>query len=125
MKYLATLLALLSPLAFGEKKAQTTVQQLMQDKLTHSQSILKGLTTEDFALIKKETDLLKIIAKAASWHKIDQADFQFYYHSFENAVDNLSDAATKKNLEGAALSYMQLTFSCMQCHRVVRDHKAK
>jgi hypothetical protein len=31
--------------------------------------------------------------------------------------------ADKENLDGAALAYVQLTLSCVNCHKVVRDSR--
>ncbi len=40
---------------------------------------------------------------------------------FEFANKALVHASREKNLDGATLAYVQLTLSCVNCHKVVRD----
>jgi hypothetical protein len=36
-------------------------------------------------------------------------------------VDDLIEKAREKNLDGAALSYVEMTLSCVKCHKHVRE----
>jgi hypothetical protein len=40
---------------------------------------------------------------------------------FQTANRELIRAAENENLDGATLAYLQLTLSCVNCHKVVRD----
>jgi hypothetical protein len=42
-------------------------------------------------------------------------------NEFRRAVENLQEKAAQKNLDGAALGYVELTFSCVKCHKYVRE----
>ncbi len=68
---------------------------LMQQKLGHAQKVLEGVAIADFALIEKHADELIILSKKAEWAVL--------------------------NLDGAALAYVQLTMSCVNCHKHVRE----
>ena len=41
---------------------------------------------------------------------------------FEYANKALALAAREKNLDGATIAYIQLTVSCVQCHKLVRGN---
>ena len=62
----------------------------------------------------------------ATWRSGPRADLAEYRRQmamFEFANEELVRQANAKNVEGATLAYNQLTISCVQCHRVVRDTK--
>ena len=44
---------------------------------------------------------------------------------FEYANKSLRLAAQEKNLDGATIAYIQLTLSCVHCHKLVRDVEKK
>ena len=44
---------------------------------------------------------------------------------FQNANQQMIRMADDENLDGAALAYVQLTLSCVNCHKIVRDHAHK
>jgi hypothetical protein len=42
---------------------------------------------------------------------------------FRRSCDSLRKAAKAKNLDGAALAWMEVTMKCVQCHKYVRDER--
>ena len=42
-------------------------------------------------------------------------------NEFRRAVENLQEKAAQKNLDGAALGYVELTLTCVKCHKYVRE----
>ena len=40
---------------------------------------------------------------------------------FRRAADALTKAAQEKNVDGAALAYLDMTMKCVNCHKYVRD----
>jgi cytochrome c556 len=42
---------------------------------------------------------------------------------FRRSADAMTEAARKKNLEGAALAYVDVTMKCVACHKYVRQVK--
>ena len=105
--------------------AKSSTQELMQRKLANAQALLKGIALEDYKLILTKAENLREIGLAASWHKLTSPDYQHFANSFVNVATNMVEQAKKKNLEGVAMSYIGLTFSCMQCHNHVRAGRPK
>ena len=43
------------------------------------------------------------------------------YLDFQRSADSLAQNARDKNVDAAALSYMKLTLTCVECHKYVRE----
>jgi cytochrome c556 len=54
---------------------------------------------------------------------LQTADYRTYSAQFKQIANRLTKAAKEKNLDGAALDYVQLTLNCVDCHKHVRDHR--
>jgi len=97
----------------------------MKKKLEHAQKILAGLTEADFDKIRLNAQDLNFLNALEKWERSDMPEYKRQLGFFEFANRELIRQASEKNLDGAMLAYHQLTISCMQCHRVVRDSKKK
>jgi hypothetical protein len=95
----------------------------MRAKLTHSQHVLEGLAVEDYDLISKGAQQLALASQASDWQVLQTEDYIRHSSEFRRACDSLGAAAKAKNLDGAALAWMEVTMKCVQCHRYVRDQK--
>jgi hypothetical protein len=106
----------------GEKdiRKQTPVQVFMQAKLKDNSKILEGLMTNQFAQIASAADHLSLMSTATQWHVIQGPIYKQHSEEFRRSVDELKKAANKKNLDGAALAYMHMTMTCINCHKFVR-----
>lgn len=93
----------------------------MRAKLTHSQHVLEGLAVEDYDLIAKGAQQLALASQASDWQVLQTEDYIRHSSEFRRACDSLGAAAKAKNLDGAALAWMEVTLKCVQCHRYVRD----
>ena len=98
-------------------------QVFMRTKLAHSQKVLEGLATEDFQTIASNSNQLKLISLDANWQVLQTEEYIRQSKEFRRAADRLTEAADKKNLDGAVLAYFQLTQSCVSCHKYVRDQR--
>jgi hypothetical protein len=106
--------------------AQTTTQPdqvapFMRVKLTHSQDVLEGLAVEDFDLIDRGAQQLSLTSEDASWQVLQTEDYARMSADFRRSCDRLREAARAKNLDGAALAWMEVTMKCVQCHKYIRD----
>jgi hypothetical protein len=99
------------------------VSDLMKKKLTNAQKVLEGVVTGDFDKIAKHADELMVISKAVEWKVVRSPQYEMHTNQFRRAVDDLSERAKEKNLDGAALSYVDMTLSCVKCHKYVRETK--
>jgi hypothetical protein len=95
----------------------------MRAKLGHSQHVLEGLTLADFDLIARGAKELSLASQASSWEVLQTADYARQSSEFRRSCDLLHRAAEEKNLDGAALAWMEVMMKCIQCHKYVRDER--
>jgi hypothetical protein len=96
------------------------VGAFMRMKLEHSQKVLEGVALEDFALIERSSQQLSLLSQAANWQVLQTPDYLQHSLDFRRSADALTKAARDKNLDGAALAYVQMTMNCVNCHKYVR-----
>ena len=99
------------------------VAVFMRAKLAHSQNVLEGLAIEDYDLIDKGAQELSLASEDASWQVLQTEDYARQSADFRRSCDSLRKAAKAKNLDGAALAWMEVTMKCVQCHKYVRDER--
>ena len=109
-------------LTFTEARSQQRAapKDFMRSKLDHSQKLLEGLTLEDYDDIAKHAQELSLLSLAASWQVLQTPEYAQQSLEFRRAADAVVSAAKKKNLDGAALAYVELTMKCINCHKYVR-----
>jgi len=94
----------------------------MQKKLEYSERILSGLATEDFEAIRKNASAMQNLNRIEGFVRRRNAkDYRTQLQIFEYANGELIRSANQKNVEGAALAFTQLTLSCVNCHKVIRQ----
>jgi hypothetical protein len=98
--------------------------QLMRAKLIHCQKVLEALTVEDYPAMAKHARQLKLLSQDASWEVFRGIEYEQQSVVFRRTTDALSASAEARNLDGATLAYVQLTMSCVNCHKYVRSQKA-
>jgi hypothetical protein len=114
-----SLLALLSP-GHTQEGPEWKSREFMRRKLEHSQAVLEGIALEKFANIERNAQTLSLLSQAAEWQILPSADYKRHSEEFRRTADLLAEQARKKNLDGAALAYVQLTLNCVNCHKEVR-----
>ena len=97
------------------------LQKFMRAKLDLSQGLLEGLVTENFELIDKNAKNLLALSIAEEWNISNDPLYIQHSKEFRQTVKQISKMANNKNLDGASLSFVQMTMSCMECHRFVRN----
>lgn len=102
-----------------EKKTPTQI--FMRAKLESAQQVLEGLAVEDFQLIRKGAERMEAMSKATQWHLIEGPVYAHHSAEFRRCCEDLAKRADQKNIDAAAMSYMQLTLACVNCHRYVRS----
>lgn len=98
-----------------------SVAEQMQAKLASSQKILRGLVTEDFALIRSGANELRDIDAIAEHGLQRDQVYEHYSAEFRRLSEKLMRMAEHQNLEGASFVYMHVTSTCINCHEYVRD----
>jgi hypothetical protein len=117
------LCVLFSAIGGDECRAEkpTDVAAFMRLKLQHSQKLLEGIALEDFASIEKSAQQLSLLSHEENWRVFTTPEYLRHSEEFRRAVETVREAATKKNVDGAALGYVGMTLNCVQCHKYVRD----
>jgi hypothetical protein len=100
---------------------QTQPSFWMQKKLEYSERILAGLVSRDFDRMAKTAHSMGALSHIEKWVHGNTKEYRAQLQVFQNANDQLERMAENENLDGAALAYVQLTLSCVNCHKVVRD----
>jgi hypothetical protein len=95
-------------------------REFMRRKLEHSQRVLEGVVQADFELIEKNARSLGLLSQAAEWQILASADYRRHSEEFRRTAELLAKSAREKNLDAAALTYVQLTLNCVHCHKYVR-----
>src|SRR5262245_22493709 len=109
------------PTMAGHADDSKTLKALMIKKLDNSQKVLEGLALGDFEKIGKHADELIAISKAAEFRVIKTPQYELHSNDFRRNAETLVLMAKGKNLDGAALAYVELTLSCVKCHKHVRE----
>jgi hypothetical protein len=125
MKFVLVALALLACApAQGSRDAgpkKDRVPALMQRKLQQAQKVLEGVAVKDFDLIAKHAQELVDISKEAEWKVLKTPRYEIYSNEFRRNAETLIGNAREQNLDAAALSYVELTLTCVKCHKHVRE----
>jgi hypothetical protein len=121
---LAVLAALAGmPAVSGPGAAPRKVDELMKRKLVASQKVLEGLALADFDKIASNAEALSILSAQAEWKVLETPLYQIYSNEFQHAAEDLVKHAKKKNIDAASLSYVELTLTCVKCHKHVREKR--
>jgi cytochrome c556 len=109
------------PVMSGHGEEPKRAEPLMQRKLKHAQKVLEGLAINDFDKIADNGQELLDLSKLAEWKAIKTPRYATYSDEFRENVEKLIKNAKDKNLDGATLAYLEMTSSCVKCHKHVRE----
>lgn len=104
-----------------EEKQEPILAQFMRKKLGGSNKVLKGLMTDDFNQIEEGADALMKMSLAEEWRVSKDPSYARFSLSYQDTVRKLKTKAKKGNIDGAALAWMDVTMSCIECHEWVRN----
>jgi hypothetical protein len=114
-------LAVSLPTLSGHGQEPARARTLMQRKLDHAQKVLEGVAISDFNLIAKHAEELIQISKMADWKVVKSPQYEVHSMDFRRAADRLVKEADNKNTDAAALAYVEMTLTCVKCHKYVRE----
>lgn len=99
------------------------LEVFMRRKLELSRDALKGIVTEDFALLKRSAEGMEKMSRSAEWAVFRLDEYNHLSAEFRRVARTLAAQAEKKNIDAATLAYVQLTISCVECHKFTRGVK--
>jgi len=105
----------------GHAEEPSKVNTLMRKKLEHSQKILEGIALNDFDKIARNGEDLIQLSKQAEFMVLKTPQYEVHSNDFRRNAETLVQAAKAKNGDAATLAYMDLTLSCVKCHKHVRE----
>lgn len=117
----AALLAAAIPTVSGHTQAPDKVGELMKKKLTFSQKVLEGIALNDPDKIANSAGELILISQKAEWLVMESPQYKLHSNDFRRAAETMVNQAKAKNLDGAALAYVEMTLTCVKCHKHVRE----
>jgi hypothetical protein len=108
---------------FGVKAAQPQLDAaaLMKKKLTHAQKLLEGIALADLSKIGDNARELSVVSKEVGFRVLKTPQYELHANEFRRALDDIQRGVAQKNLDAATLGYMDLTMSCVRCHKHVRE----
>jgi len=105
-----------------EKEQTKDVSFWMKKKLELSQEILHGLAEADYDKIDKSAQTMQTLSRIEGWvRRHDSKPYREQLRVFQQATEDLIKHAEDENLDGATISFAQLTFSCVACHKHLRE----
>jgi hypothetical protein len=108
-----------STYAQGEKESD--VKEAMRQKLACTQQVLVGITLADYGLIAKNAQKLVELSNKTNWYSRQVPEYELFLNEFRRNAQDLMNAGQEKNLDAASLAYVQMTFSCVNCHKIIRQ----
>jgi hypothetical protein len=95
----------------------------MKKKLDFSQQLLAGLATADFDAIVTNAQSMRSLSKVEGFIRGQTPGYRKQLRFFDEANAEIIRQAQNDNLDGAALAFTQLTMSCVNCHKHLRELK--
>ncbi len=103
-----------------ETPVRKGVSVFMRMKLEASQKILAGLALEDFELIQEGATKLEEMSTAEQWRVTNDPLFREHSADFQKITKRLAKNAKEGKLEGSALTWLEVTMQCIECHKWTR-----
>lgn len=107
------------------KDSEKSASVWMRKKLDYSQNILAGITSGDFELVAQNANAMKSLGKIEVFVRGRTPGYKSQMQVFQEANDELLRQAQKESADGAALAFTQLTISCINCHKHLREQEGK
>ena len=98
---------------------QGAVESLMKAKAGYAHRLLDAVVMGDLETARDQAFRLKAVAQTADWNVMDTPEYVRESESFLRATDRLLQTAASKNPDAVALAYVDVTLSCVHCHRYV------
>lgn len=104
----------------SREEQEPNIRFIMQRKLDHAHSLLEALITEDFETLEDSAGALRVLSEEAGWFVITTPEYTERSTTFRRAVAEIELSAKEKNLDRAALGYVDMTLQCVRCHQFLR-----
>jgi len=114
------IVALLMSATIGDANAQTTATtRVMRQKLVDAQGVMAAVVTGNWVELDRRSKALAKATEDPAWLVLRTPEYAKQGEAFLRAVNDLVDAAARRDSDAAPLAYFALTMRCIQCHRYV------
>jgi hypothetical protein len=93
----------------------------MKLKLDYSQKILAGIATADFDQIVRSAEAMEGLTTIEGFVRGRVPGYATQLEIFKDANAELIKQGKRGNVEGTTLAFTQMTLSCVNCHKKLRD----
>lgn len=117
----------LGTLSFAQEKkdeakpAEEGPSVWMRKKMEYSQHLLEGIATGDLDKVADNARAMQGLSKVEAFVRGRTPAYRTQLQIFQAATEDIIRQADKDNLDGAALAFTQLTISCVNCHKHLRE----
>lgn len=121
MKHAGVAVAVAAILTFGcELQAQTVaLNRVMRQKMVDAQGVLAAVVTSNWRELERSSRALAKATEDPAWLVLRTPEYTKQSEAFVYTVNELVDAASRRDAEAAPLAYTAMTMRCVQCHRYV------
>ena len=114
------IVALLMIATIADANAQTTATtRVMRQKLVDAQGVMAAVVTGNWVELDRRSKALAKATEDPAWLVLRTPEYAKQGEAFLRAVNDLVDAAARRDSDAAPLAYFALTMRCIQCHRYV------
>jgi hypothetical protein len=99
---------------------ESGTKEAMRQKMAYSQQALVGIMLEDYGLVANNAEKLVDLSNKTNWYSRQVPEYELFLNEFRLNAEELMKAAQQKNLNAASLAYVQMTLSCVSCHKFIR-----
>lgn len=107
-------------LTYAQAENQSGIKEVMQQKVACSMQVLVGIALEDYSLITKNAENLVTLSNKTNWYSRQVPEYELFLNEFRRNAQQLLKAGQQKNVDAASLAYVQMTLSCVSCHKFIR-----
>jgi hypothetical protein len=99
------------------------VEKVMELKLDYTHKVLENIIKQDFIKLEELSFQLVVLTGTEDWKVIRTEEYNRYTADFVGAVEALKEAREHRDINESAKAYNDMTLSCVQCHKYVREYQ--
>jgi hypothetical protein len=99
------------------------VMKVMALKLDYSQKVLESIVKEEFDELEDLSFRLMVLTGTEDWKVIRTEEYNRHTADFVSAVEAFRKARDHKDIDESTKAYIDMTLSCVQCHKYVHEYR--
>jgi hypothetical protein len=107
-----------------DAESRTEPSVWMKRKLEYSKGILAGLADGDYETIQENAEAMQSLSRFEAFVRGRSPEYRAQMQVFQDANREIIVQSKRRSVEGAALGFTQLTISCVNCHKSLRNPQA-